>query len=602
MKLSKIWLMLILSMVLVLAACSGNNTNTTGNDNNNNNDNEVNDDNNNEENNNEDPSGPQSGGRITAGMYSAPGHQFNPIFYSDTYEANILSFTHDTLLKLNEEFLYEPHMAKDYEVNEDNTAITYYLHENLKWQDGEPLTANDVYFTYASLADPDYVAAGGVRTDYVRFLKGYEEFNTGATDVFEGVEVVNDYEVTFHFAEPNITPEFRTNFIIIPAHIFEGVAVKDMVDHPASRDGGEVIGSGPFKLDSFIEGEQYILSRFEDYWAGAPYLEGITWRVIDQSIMPGMLENGDLDMIAEPGGVPSADYERVDGLDNITTFLTQAFAYQYMGIKHHHRTTEDVEAGAINPDNWVVNEKVQDKRVRQAMMYAINRQAIVDGLLNGLGSVLHAPFPEASWAYDENSFSIYDYNPEKAKELLDEAGYKDTNDDGFREDPAGNEWVLNLDYPTGNQVRERSAPIIVDELAAVGIKVEMRSPRDAGTHFDIVEKDNTDWDLYLAGWSLATGDPDPAGIWKVDSGFNYIRWIDEHSDELIEKAVTAPDAFDIDFRAEVYNEWTAYVTEEVPMIFLYSQDNIYAYNSALQNVKEMPTGIYQDPHLWWLQQ
>ncbi|MBU9721508.1 MULTISPECIES: ABC transporter substrate-binding protein [Bacillaceae] len=613
MKLSKFWLMLVLSLslMLILVACGGDDEDTSApedepeqtddgtEDDGDDTDADTDADDGDE---GEEAGGPQQGGMITAGMYSAPGHQFNPIFYGDAYEANILDFTHESLVTLNENFEYVPSLARDWELNDDQTELTYYLEENVTWHDGTPFTADDVYFTYSSIADGEYVASGGVRIDYVRFLVGYEDYRDGETDTFEGVEVVDEHTVKFHFAEPNVTPEFRTSFPIIPAHVFEGLSVADMVDHPASRNAGEIIGTGPYQLTDMLEGEQYVLTAYDNYWKGSPKLDGITWRVIEQSVMPGMLERGELDMIAEPNGVPAADFERVDGLDNVTTFTTQDFGYQYIGIKHHHRTAEDVENGVVDPNNWVVNEKVQDVRVRQAMMYALDREGIVGGLMNGLGSVLHAPFPEASWAYDESAFTVYEQNVEKANELLDEAGYIDVTGDGYREDPDGNEWTLNLDYPTGNEVRERTAPIIVAEFGEVGIRVDMRQPRDAATHFEIVEDDNTDWDLYLAGWSLATGDPDPAGIWKSDNPFNYLRWNDSTSDELIELAVKAPDAFDLDFRAETYNEWTAYVTEQVPMVFLYSSDNIYAYNSALQDVTHRPTGIYTDSHLWWLDQ
>ncbi|TMW69911.1 peptide-binding protein [Alteribacter natronophilus] len=612
MKMSKFWLLLILSLsfVLVLAACgndeeaSGEEDDTADEADDNDTDDDAGEDGTEEDDaeGDEGEGEAQSGGTLTAGMYSAPGHQFNPLFYSDAYEANILSFTHESLVQLDENLEYEPALAESWEINDDFTTITYTLNEGVQWHDGEPLTAEDVYFTYATIADPEYVAAGGVRTNYVVNLSGYEEYNSGETDTFEGVEVIDDRTVAFHYDEPNIKILFDTSFIIVPAHPFEGMAISDIPDASASRDAGEVVGSGPFVLSEFIEGEQYALTAFADYWGGEPYLDGITWRVIQQSVMPGLLESGELDMIAEPNGVPASDFDRVDGLDNVTTYMTQDFGYQYMGIKHHHRTTDDVEAGAITPDNWVENEKVSDVRVRQALASAINRQGIVDGLLYGMGSVMEAPFPEASWAYDADAVNEYPYDPDRANELLDEAGYVDVTGDGFREDPDGNEWTLNLDYPTGNEVRERTAPIIQEELGAVGIRVDLRQPREAGPHFDMVEADNTDWDLYLAGWSLAVGDPDPAGIWQSTAAYNYTRWNDETSDELIQKAVTPPDAFEVEYRAEVYNEWAAHVSEQVPMVFLYSSDNIYAYNSDLQNVKELPAGIYQDSHLWYLAQ
>jgi len=613
MKLSKFWLMMVfaLSFMFVLAACGGNNENaaTDTNEEENNNDtnevetNDTNENNNNNENEGNDTAdGPQKGGIIQAGMYSAPGHQFNPLFYSDTYEANILEFTHEALVQLDENLEWEPQLAESWVINDEYTEITYTLNEGVTWQDGEPFTADDVVFTYNTIADPDYVAAGGVRTNYVANLMGYDDYLNGDSDTFDAVEAIDEHTVKFTFADVNINAVFDSSFIIVPKHIFEDVPVLDIPDFSASRNAGEVIGTGPYQLTDMLEGEQYQLTANANYWQGEPHLEAINWRVIEQSIMPGLLEDGSLDMIAEPNGVPAADFDAVDALDHITTYEFQDFGYQYMGFKLHHRTTEDVEAGVIDPDNWVENEKLSDVRVRQAIVYGINRQAMVDGLLFGKGSVLNANFPEASWAFDESAVNPYDYDPEQAMALLDEAGYVDTNDDGFREDPDGNEWILNLDYPSGNEIRERSAPIIVENLTDIGVNVDLRSPREAGPYFELVEEDNHDWDMYLAGWGLSAADPDPSALWNTTAPYNYTRWNDETSNELISKGVQAPEAFDQDYRKQAYSEWAAHVSEQVPQVFLYSAANIYAYNSALQNVKQYPSGIYTDSHEWYLEQ
>jgi peptide/nickel transport system substrate-binding protein len=605
MKLRKILFMLILSLslIFVLVAC-GNNEEAGGNNDNNDveNDNDNDNENENDNNNNDvEPPEAEAGGTITAGMYSAPGHQFNPLFYSDTYEANILSFTHESLIQLDENLDWEPSLAASWDINDDYTEITYTLNEGVTWQDGSPFTADDVVFTFTTIADPEYVASGGIRTTYVNTLLGYEEYVAGETDVFEGVEAVDPLTVKFTFADVNINALFDTSFTIVPKHIFDGVPVADLPEHGGSRNAGEVIGTGPFALTDMLEGEQYQLTAYEGYWQGTPGLDGITWRVIEQSIMPGLLEQGDLDMIAEPNGVPAADYDAVAALDHITTYEFQDFGYQYMGFKIHHRTTEDVEGGVLNPDNWIENEKLSDVRVRQAIVYAINRQAMVDGLLFGKGSVLNANFPEASWAFDESAVNPYDFSPETANDLLDEAGYLDTNDDGFREDPDGNEWILNLDYPSGNQVRERSAPIIVENLNAVGINVDLRNPREAGPHFDAIEDDNTDWDMYLAGWGLSAADPDPSALFMSTAPYNYTRWNDPESDALIKAGVQAPEAFDQEYRKQAYSDWAGYMSEQVPQVFLYSAENIYAYNSSLQNIKQYPSGIYSDSHLWTLE-
>ena len=144
--------------------------------------------------------------------------------------------------------------------------------------------------------------------------------------------------------------------------------------------------------------------------------------------------------------------------------------------------------------------------MRQAIAYAIDREGLVgEGLVQGLhghGQPINSPIAVQFWAYDDNAAVNYTYDPEKAGQMLDELGYVDVTGDGFREDPDGNEWVLNMEYPTGNQLRERSAPIIQQQLEEVGIKVNLRQPKEMTAYVPGLTNDNTDWDLYLIGWSL----------------------------------------------------------------------------------------------------
>src|SRR5699024_10491151 len=158
---------------------------------------------------------PQPGGTITGAMYSAPSGMFNPIFYEEAYEANILDFTHESLFIQNENLEFEPNIAEEgWELNDDQTELTIHLKEDVTWHDGENFTAHDVVFTYQSIADPDYVKAGGVRSNYVTPLLGYEEYVEGETDEFEGVVAEDDYTVTFNFNEPNVHPNILQAFLL----------------------------------------------------------------------------------------------------------------------------------------------------------------------------------------------------------------------------------------------------------------------------------------------------------------------------------------------------------------------------------------------------
>ncbi len=550
--------------------------------------------------------GPKKGGTIVGAMYSAPAGMFNPIFYEDSYEANIIDFVFEGLVSQNESLEFIPSLAEKWETNDDQTEITFFLQEGVKWHDGEEFTADDVVYTYKAMSDPDYESAGGVRANYVQPLLGYDEYQSGETDEFVGVVADGDYKVTFKFAEPNVSPLYYASFPIIPEHIFKDIPVKDIPEAPESLQPNKLIGTGPFKFTDMIEREQYVLSRNDDYWKGAPLLDEIVWKVVAQSVMIGLLEKGEIDFVASPGGIAPADYDIVNDFGNVVIVEQADFGYQLLGFKHNHRTTADVESGALTPDNWVPNKKLSDPKVRQAIAYAVNRVGLVgeghgEGLLHGRGQPINSPIAQQMWAYDENAVTKYDYDPAKAEAMLDEAGYVDVNGDGFREDPDGNEWVLNMDYPLGNELRERSAPIIQADLEKVGIKVNLRQPSEMSVYVPELTDDNTDWDLYLIGWNLSSTDPDPSGLWATRAGYNFSRWNNPKSEELLQKAVKAPEAFDQKYREEVYAEWQKLFSEDLPALLLYAQNSLWAYNDRIQGIKILPHTMYQDSHEWWVE-
>ncbi|SHG14103.1 peptide-binding protein [Ornithinibacillus halophilus] len=609
-KFSLAILMLVLVLGVFLAACGGdsddnndnnNNDDQTNDQTNDNNDDNSNDSTNDEGNDNDSASGePQMGGKLVGAMDTAPAGVFNPIFYEEAYEANILDFTHEGLLSQDDTLQFGPGLAHDWDINEDNTEITLYLEEGVKWHDGEDFTADDVVFTYRSIASPGYIEAGGVRTEYVDKLVGYEDFVNGDTDEFEGVVAEDELTVTFKFAQPNVTILKDVAFPIIPEHVFADVPIGEMPEHPGTLDAGEVIGTGPFMFTEMLEREQYVLEKNPDYWQGEPYLDSITWRIVEGSVMLGLLENGEIDFIADPNGVAAQDYESVAGLDHIKIHEQADFGYQLMGFIHNHRTAEDAESGTINPDNWVPNEDMGDPLVRQAIAWTIDRQAIVDQLLLGHGSVINAPIAQQFWAYDESAATLYEKDLDKAAELLDEAGYVDADGDGYRDTPDGEEWVVNLNYPTGNELRERSAPILAQMIEEAGIQVDLRQPKEMTAYVEDLTNNTGDWDIYLLGWSLGSGDPDPSGLWRSQDAYNFGRWNNPDSDQLIADAITPPDAFEQSYREEVYSEWQGYFSEDLPALLLYAQNKIYGFNERLNGVNPMPYGFNNDPHLWWV--
>lgn len=534
---------------------------------------------------------------VVGAMDTAPTGQFNPLFYTEAYESNIISFVYETLVSQNENLEYEPWLAESWEHNEDHTVYTFHLRQDVTWHDGEPFTADDVVFTYKTLASPDYVAAGGVRTYVVQRLLGFEEFSSGETDEFKGVVAVDDYTVEFHFTEPNVIALADAAFYIVPEHVFADVPVAEIPEHEASLMPEKVIGTGPFKFTDMVEGEQYVLTKNEDYWAGAPNLDSVVWKVVSGQVILGQLESGEIDFVADPTGFAPADYEQVAAMEHVEIIEEPDFGYQILGFVHNFRTEEDIEAGVINPDNFVPNPDLQDKRVRQAIAYAIDREALIEALLHGHGTVMNSPIAPQWWVFDGDTPEQYEYDLDKAKALLEEAGYKDVDGDGFVETPEGEPYELTMAYPLGNEIRERSAPIIQGMIEELGIKVNLLQPLEFAAYADQLEK-NTEWDLYLLGWSLGTTDPDPSGLWTATDAYNYGRWNHPEADALVKQAITPPEAFDRDFRAEVYKDWQVMFQDELPALILYARNSLWAYNKRMTGIDHMPWSFLNDPHKW----
>lgn len=541
--------------------------------------------------------GPQSGGTVIGAMDHAPSGQFNPIFYEEVYEENILQFTHEKLLQQNDRLEFIPKLAKEWTFNEDHSEVTFKLQEGVKWHDGVPFTAKDVVFTYKMLSSPGYIEAGGTRSYFAERLLGYEEFSTGTTDDFPGVLAKDDGTVIFKFKEPNVLALSDASFYIIPEHVFKEIPLADIPEAVESREAGKMIGTGPFKFAEMVQGEQYILEKNADYWQGEPYLDRVVWRIVDQAVILGLLENGDIDFVADPNGFQAADYDMVEAMEQVEIIEQSDFGYQIMGMMVNHRAAGDT---AINPSDWTVNENLEDQKVRQAIAYAIDRQEMIDELLYGKGTVQNSPIATQFWAYDDSNPPQYEFNPDKAKAVLDEAGYVDINHDGFRENPEGEEWILNLNYPLGNQIRERSAPVIEKFIEAVGIKIDLRQPKEAQVYFEELEKNAQDWDLYLVGWSLSFTDPDPSGLWYSTAAYNYSRWNHSEADALVDRASSPPEAFDQQYRKQKLSEWQVKFGEDLPAFILYAQNKLYAHNKRLRGVDVMPFSFIHNPHLWYV--
>ncbi|MED4053228.1 ABC transporter substrate-binding protein [Niallia taxi] len=554
-------LMLVLSAFL--AACSGDGEKTTTNEGT--------------------ASGePQDGGTLVYSLDSSPEGLFSWSFYGNATDAEVISFFDESLIDYDENLKPQPNIASW--KTEDNKVYTFTFKEGVKWHNGEELTVNDWVFALETLADKDY---DGPRYTNVQTIEGAPAYHDGSAASISGIKVIDDYniEITFDKARVNNLENVWT--YAMPAKEFEGIAVKDMASSEQVRT--KPVGLGPFKIKNIVPGESVEFERFDDYFNGKPHLDGIVLKVIDPSLTIGELQNNTLDMTAFHPSI-KAD---IEALDNVKIEQYPGLSYYYIGFR----------LGTWDGSKNVMNEpKYQDLKLRQAMYYAMNRDEWNEAFFYGVGKTVNTPVPSNHWISADNSeLEQYKYDPEKAKSLLDEAGYKDVDGDGFREDPNGDPFTVKFShYATNNPTFETRAQAIVQYWEEVGLKTEL-SMTDVNLYYDQIEKADKSIEVFFGGWSTGT-DPDPSGLWRSDALWNYSRWVSEKSDKLLDDALDVSIVgTDQDKRKELYVEWQKQFMEELPALPVAELDEVMALNKRVQGVTFDVSGTNR-PNEWWIQQ
>jgi len=537
---------------------------------------------------------PQYGGTLKFSMYSSPEGLWIPARGASTYDVNVNNMVYEPLIQLDKNMEPTiPRIAESWEFNDDKTKVTFKLRKDIKFHDGEPLTARDVWYTYTQIGHIDYE---GTHMAYNSYLKGfdafredesqrgkaldYEAYMSGEEDYITGIQVINDYEIAFESTDYSSRMLADRVLGIMPYHIWKDVPIKNQ--HLA-EELEKPIGSGPFKFEEYARDEYVLLTAYEDYYLGRPYVDELIWAIRDQEVALMELEVGELHLAEfDPNS-----YNLIKGFEELDVYNDLSPVYQYMGFN--------------------LQDPKFTLKTRQAMAHAIDRQGIVDSALLGFGEVVETPIVPFHWAHNPN-LEGYDYNPEKAKKMLAEDGWEMGDDGVLTRD--GMKFRVELLYPTGNQVRIQSAPIIQQNLAEVGIDARLNMT-DWGTLLDKTERRgvpfNADqFDLVLVG--LAGGVvPDQSAKYhsrNIPDG-NYVGYSNEEFDKMLDDALTEPDR---EKAVKLYWEIQEVMSHDLPVLTLYSPNRLTAVSSSIHNVR--PEAVEDNDwrafglvniHEWWIE-
>lgn len=457
---------------------------------------------------------------------------------------------YDQLVQFKDESTeLEPDLAEKWDVSDDGLQYTFYLKDGIKFHDGTDFNAEAVKFSIERQIDPNHPF-------HNTGTYAYADFTFGPVDK---VEVVDNLTVKITLKEP-FAP-FLGNIAMHAASIVSPAAVEkygeDFTKNP--------VGTGPFKFVSWNPGVEIILEKNENYFAGAPSVDKLIFKPITEAqTRLAELEAGNIDVMVS---IPPDDLKRLKENKNLS-IVEQAGMHVWWTAFNTQRAPFD------------------NVKVRQAVNYAINKQAIVDGILQGTGEVANSPLPPTVWSHNP-SIENYDYNPEKAKELLEEAGYGDGIEVTY--------WVP--ESGSGMQQPQAMAAAIQADLSKVGINVKIQT-LEWGAYLDkvFVPADQNEMDMHQMSWIGDNGDPDnflyilfSSQQWPT-AGFNDSYFKNEKVDELLAKARIIKDKQE---RTALYEEAQKIIMEEAPWIVVDHEKQIIATSSSIKNFKLHPTGVFR---------
>ena len=430
----------------------------------------------------------------------------------------IVTQIHNALMEIDENYVYQPVLAtEEPTISEDGLQYTFTLHQGVTFHDGEPFTSEDVKYTYEWYMNPDNAAVSA--NDFT---------------LVESVEAPDDYTVVVNLKSPNAAFYYQVaSTFIVPAH-YHGEIGEDAYK-------AEPIGTGAFRLNSWDAARSTSVIAYDGHFRGRPNLDEVRLDVVPEaSVRSIALENGEADSSVWP--LISEDDQRLAESGEFTTFVTTSSAVNHFPLNNRHPV-------------------LSDKRVRQAMLYAIDRQAVVDDIFGGAATVATANLSPAIEQYYNPEVPQYPYDPDRAGQLLDEAGWV-MGDDGVREkDGAPCEFVCTV--ITGDQARRPEAEVVQSYLAEVGVDMQIEEAPVA----TILEQLRAgEMDAALFNWTYGEGaDPDASVTLRSDGTNNFSHFENARVDELIDAGLTE---IDPDARAEIYKEIQAIVAEEVPFLFM----------------------------------
>jgi peptide/nickel transport system substrate-binding protein len=500
----------------------------------------------------------QPGGTLISAMPSDPSSMIGMVA-GESASLAIGSYLFNSLLKYDQNLDLAGELAESWQVADDKKTITFKLKPALQWADGKPLTSADILFTWQLITDEN--THSPYASDYQLVTKA---------------EAPDARTFIVHYSQP-FAPALESwaSLQVLPKHKLDGQDIR------TSSFAQKPLGSHYYQLKEWRHGEYIKLEKNPKSVLGPANIDHLIERIIPDpaaqflELMADNIDSMSMDPITYARIIPSRPALKA----RLNQFKELGNSYTYLGFNLKRKPFDDV-------------------RVRKAINYAIDKQEIIDGVYLGLGITIASPYkPGTRWSNPD--LIPYTFDPAKAKQLLMDAGYQDTDGDGIV-DRAGKKLSFEILTNLGNKQREKTAVIIQRRLKEVGIETHIRTLEWASLLTNFIKPG--DFDAVVMGWGLGL-DPDQYSIWhssqQKPGQFNFIGYNNPAIDKLLEQGRLE---FDLEKRMQIYHEFAKVLYEDSPLVYLSAGYGLTAIHKRVQGIMDPvpPAGVSYDSQKWYI--
>jgi len=528
----------------------------------------------------------QDGGTLVVGIRAEP-ESLNPLFALSQSSRNIIGLIFSRLADIDEDLMsFVPRLAKSWEISTDKPQIIFHLRTNVHWQDGTPFTSKDVVFTYNMHIDPVVAWDGIAYKQNISYVKS-----------------LNDSTVMFSFFQNSRSMlSDAVEGYIVPAHILQNIFLEELFTSDFNR---HPIGTGPFQLDNWIDMQTITLLKNKNFYeTGKPHLDRIIFRVIpDNFNLLNQLKAGEIDLVE---GIYPKDFQSLlqnwnHGRSDIRPISYLGRRYDFIGWNmidpESYKNSIDMgESRDAIKNNIKPNILFGNQEVRAALTMALDREAITNTVNFGIAVPLNGPVPPILPSYNEAANISWEYNPQKAKAILSEQGWIDSDGDNIL-DKNGFPFEFEILTESGNLRWEQVATIVQAQLAKIGIRVTPRFLEPALLYGKLLPA--KDFDAVIIGWSVGLT-PDFSPLFHSTTFFTPFHFTGYYSPEYDNLDELAKTTLSDAKAQEYYDKIARLLSNDLPYTWLYYRMECSAVHSRFKDIIYDKRGLYINPEDWWI--